>query len=239
MTIVGQDRLGTKEFNYAKLFQDTKGTKTIKVTKDVYDSLLYCKGMNLRESMTKTIARLGKWYQYDCEPIKHCDKNTENTFFKVKNIDEKERKIPTFSTERRIIRVSVDLHKELTTLKCHPEESLNMVIFRLLCSHYENKAIYRIFTGSGCGNCDMLKNIVKSLMSGDNKLKESIYVEFVNGDAVEHRAIMLKHKVEMLPLSILYNFDGEEVWSVSGFHDSEIVEDELKKIAAQAQSYIQ
>jgi thioredoxin-related protein len=114
-----------------------------------------------------------------------------------------------------------------------------MVIFRLLCSYYQNKAIYRIFTGSGCGNCDMLKHVVKSLMSGDNKLKESIYVEFVDGDAVEHRDIMLKHKVEMMPLSILYNVDGEEVWSVSGFHDSEIVEDELKKIAAQAPPCVQ
>ena len=145
----------TEQFDYSSLFRETKGTKTIKVTRNVYESLLFCKGMNLKESMTKTIANLCRDFQNDCVPTK-CNVGEDNPeyVFLVKGISGRERKIPTFSDERDIIRVAVDLHKALTDIKSHPEESLNMVIFRLLCSHYQNKPIYRIFTGYGCVNCD-------------------------------------------------------------------------------------
>jgi hypothetical protein len=45
-------------------------TKTIRVSKDVYMSLLYCKKRNLKESMTKTIEKLLNGFQFDCTPEK-------------------------------------------------------------------------------------------------------------------------------------------------------------------------
>jgi hypothetical protein len=228
--------MSTEQFDYSSIFRETKGTKTIKVTKDVYLSLLYCKGMNLKESMTKTIANLCRDFQNDCVPFK-CDIGDDDPdyVFMLKGVSGRERKSPTFSDERIIIRVVVDLHKALTDLKSHPEESLNMVIFRLLCSHYQNKPIYRIFTGEGCRSCDSLIESVNELMAKNRLIANNIVVELLYAEAREFRDIMIAHKAKMKPVSILFDADGNEVWSASGHHDSDEVKEELERIAVQAQ----
>jgi len=226
----------TEQFDYSSLFRETKGTKTIKVTKDIYLSLLYCKGKNLKESMTKTIANLCRDFQNDCVPSR-CDAGKDNPeyVFLVKGISGRERKIPKFSDEHVIIRVTVDLHKALTDIKSHPEESLNMVIFRLLCSLYQNKPIYRIFTGEGCRSCDSLIETVDELRAENRLIANNIVVELHEADAAEFKDILIAHKAKMKPVSILFDADGNEVWSTSGHHDSDEVKEELERIAVQAQ----
>src|SRR5665647_579463 len=90
----------TEQFDYSCLFRETK---------DVYESLLYCKGMNLKESMTKTIANLCRDFQYDCVPMR-CDvgEDAPEWVFIIKCMNDRERKIPEFSNERVIIRITVD-----------------------------------------------------------------------------------------------------------------------------------
>src|SRR5665647_2059652 len=99
----------TEQFDYSSLFRETKGTKTIKVTRNVYESLLFCKGMNLKESMTKTIANLCRDFQNDCVPMR-CDvgEDAPEWVFIIKCMNDRERKIPEFSNERVIIRITVD-----------------------------------------------------------------------------------------------------------------------------------
>jgi len=111
----------TEQFDYSSLFRETKGTKTIKVTKDVYESLLYCKGMNLKESMTKIIANLFRDFQCDCVPTR-CNVGEDYTewVLMLTDISGRQRKIPRFSDERVIIRVTVDLHQALTDKKKPP-----------------------------------------------------------------------------------------------------------------------
>jgi len=111
----------TEQFDYSSLFRETKGTKTIKVTKDVYESLLYCKGMNLKESMTKIIANLFRDFQCDCVPTRcNVGEDYPEWVFMLTDISGRQRKIPRFSDERVIIRVTVDLHQALTDKKKPP-----------------------------------------------------------------------------------------------------------------------
>lgn len=228
----------TEQTDYSSFFRENKGTKTIKVTKDIYESLLYCKGMDLKISMTDTIAKLFCNFQHDCVP-KSCVSGEDEPehIFVLKSIDGRERRIPEFSNERVVIRVAVDLHKALTGIRSHPEESLNMVIFRLICSFYQNKHIYRIFTGYGCGNCKMLIRELKDLMSKNRLVAENIFIEVVDGNAIEFRDIMIAHEVNMLPLSVLYDSEGNEVWSASGFHDINEVNKKLEQVAKYVQPH--
>lgn len=62
--------------------------------------------------------------------------------------------------------------------------------------------------------------------------KDIIIVLYVDGYAIDHGQIMLAHDVNMLPLSILYNFDGNEVWSAKEPHHREKAKEELEHIAA-------
>lgn len=227
----------TEQFDYSSLFRETKGTKTIKVTRNVYESLLFFKGMNLKESMTKTIAKLINDFQFDCAPTKLDigDDDKPEYAFVMKSISGRERKVPTFSDKHEIIRVAIDLHKALTDLRSHPEESLNMVIFRLLCSHYQNKPIYQIFTGEHCRSCDSLIESVNELMAKNRLIANNIVVEILDADAKEFRDIIIAHKAHMKPVSILYDAEGNEVWSESGYHDSDKVKEELERIATQVE----
>jgi hypothetical protein len=193
--------------------------------------------MNLKESMTKTIAKLINDFQFDCTPTKLDigDDDKPEYVFVMKSISGRERKVPKFSDKHEIIRVAIDLHKALTDLKSHPEESLNMVIFRLLCSHYQNKPIYRIFTGEGCRSCDSLIETVDELRAKNHLIANNIVVELLYAEAREFRDIMIAHKAKMKPVSILIDADGNEVWSESGHHDSDEVKEKLERIAVQAQ----
>jgi hypothetical protein len=226
----------TEKIDYSQTFRETKGTKTIKVTKDVYMSLLYCKGMNIKESMTKTIANLIRDFQFDCV-IERCDVGVDEPgyAFILKSTSGRERKLPTFSDERVIIRVAVDLHKALTDLRCHPEESINMIIFRLLCSHYRNRALYRIFTEEGCLSCDSLIRNVEEIWKKNRMFAENICVEIVNVN--NFLAVAKAHKAVSAPLSILFDVNGKEVWSASGHHDPDDVQKELEKIAMKSQPF--
>jgi len=226
----------TEKIDYSSIFRETKGTKTIKVTNDVYMSLLYCKGMKIKESMTKTIANLIRDFQFDCVP-ERCDvgKDEPEYVFILKSTSGRERELPTFSDERIIIRVTVDLHKALTEIRCHPEESINMTIFRLLCSHYQNRAIYRIFTEEGCRSCDSLIYNVEKMWKNNRILAENICVEIVNVN--NFLDVAKAHKATNAPLSILFDANGKEVWSASGHHDPDEVQKVLEKIAMKTQPF--
>lgn len=68
-------------------------------------------------------------------------------------------------------------------------------------------------------------------MSKNSLIFENIFVEIVDGDAIEFRDTMIAHDVQMLPLSILHDPEGKEVWSASGSHDINEVKKELELIA--------
>jgi thioredoxin-related protein len=221
-----------KDFDYSTLYKDNKGTKTIRVSRDIYDALQFCKGMNKIESMTKTIARLFNDFQYDCIPVKR-DVGNEEWVFMVKSKNGRLRKIPKFAEEHTNIRLRIDLYNKLLDASCNPEESLNMTIFRMLCSHYQNKYIYRIFTGHNCINCDRLHEHVTDLLAENAAIADNVFVEYI-ADSSLYLNIYKSHGATNMPVSILYNTNGKEVWHSSGYHDPEEVTAILEKAASKS-----
>ena len=66
-------------------------------------------------------------------------------------------------------------------------------------------------------------------------IADNIFVELVDADAIEFKDIIIAHKVQNKPLSILYDAEVRELWSTSGYHERDKVKDELKRIAVQVQ----
>jgi hypothetical protein len=221
------------------------GTKTIKISKDVFDSLIYIKGMNLKESMTKTVDRIfdSFVFNFDCEPYSdQVDTVYSVWVFKVKSRFGRARIIPTFSKQYEIIRVTKGIYNTLNHLKSHPEESLNMVLFRLICSYHQNKPIYRVFTKE-CGNCVSLEDDIKRILDENPIIEENIFVEFVKFDSKKFSDLFEKHypgmDSYMMPLSILYDQNENEVWYATGWHGYEEVKEALEQMAMKVQLKIE
>lgn len=201
------------------------GTKTIKISEDIYNELMFLKGTNIKETMSETIRELV--YSYHPNEIK-LEKHDED-FYTI--VEGRKRLVPTFSHTTQIIRIDSDLHKRLQYHKIHPEESFNFLLFRLISFHYRNKPIYRIFTGHGCGNGGQLKKFVNDNLLKIKKVEQGILFDLVNCD--DHRTEMIKYDVHMMPLSILYDQNGVPVWNASGWHNYEHVQKEILNILKQ------
>lgn len=188
--------------------------KTIKISKDIHDALVFTKGQNFKKSMTKSIENL-----LDTHVIYNCtlEQEKDNFYFVIEG---RRRLIPKFSSETKIIRVSDNVYETLSFWKQHPDESFNILLFRLICYYYKNKPVYRVFTGHGCGNC-------KDLIERASKVPE-IFLEVLNSE--DYLDLMREREVTMLPLSILYDTNGKEVYSAKGWHDFGRVQEEFTKV---------
>lgn len=224
--------------------ENEKGTKTIKISKDVFNAFLYAKGRDPKESMTKTIDRLFDDFAefLDSVLISDQDKASSRWIFKIKSKSGRKRIIPTFSKEFEIIRVTRSIYNLLNNYKIHPDESLNMVLFRLVCAYHQNKPVYRVFTNE-CGNCVCLESDIKQILDENSIIEKNIFVEFVKFDSKKFSDLFKKHyhgtDSYMMPLSILYDQNENEVWYATGFHGYEEVKDALEQMAMKVQLKIE
>jgi thiol-disulfide isomerase/thioredoxin/predicted CopG family antitoxin len=220
--------------------ENEKGTKTIKISKDVYNAFLYAKKMDQKESMTKTIDRLFDDFAefLDSVLISDQDKASSRWIFKIKSKSGRTRIVPTFSKEFEIIRVTRYIYNLLNNYKIHPDESLNMVLFRLVCAYHQNKPVYRVFT-SECGNCVCLEGDIKNILDENPIIKENVFVEFVKFDSEKFSDLFKKHypgmDSYMMPLSILYDQNENEVWYATGLPGYEEVKEALEQMAMKVQ----
>jgi len=152
----------------------------------------------------------------------------EDEFFLI--IDGRKKKVPSFSSPTKIIRVSKNLHSWLKQLKSHPDESFNTLLFKMISCHYENKPIYRIF-GNGCGNCEMLNRTVKELMQ-EPLFNQNIFVEHHFTDAC-YSYLWRSYSTDgsiMLPVAILLDHNGEVFSHSTGFQPKSDVRELFGKV---------
>lgn len=198
------------------------GTKTVKISEDIYDALVFLKGTDINETMTQTVQDLVNEHDYTKIKLIH----DEDDFFTI--IEGRKRKLPEFSKITKIIRIDETLHLILNRWKIHPDESFNTLLFRLISYHYRNKPLYRIFTGDHCGNCEQLKTYVSTSLCTIPEIKEGVFFEVVMCD--DHPKEMKEYDVHMMPLSVLYDINGNPVWHASGWHDKREVLKQVKGI---------
>jgi hypothetical protein len=201
------------------------GTKTIKISEDIYNELTFLKGTNIKETMSETIRELV--YSYHPNEIK-LEKQDED-FYTI--VEGRKRLVPTFSHTTHIIRIDSDLHNSIQHYKIHPEESFNFLLFRLISFRYRNKPVYRIFTGHGCGNCEQLKRFVNEKLIKIKEVEQGVFFDLVNCD--DHVEEMIKYDARVMPLSILYDQNGVPVWHASGWHNYDQVQKEILNILKQ------
>jgi hypothetical protein len=186
-------------------------TKTLKISADIYEYLMFCRDIGNTESMNDVILRLLKEYLHrKSEIVRNGD-----DFYLI--IDGRNKKIPVFSSPNKIIRIHKTLHAWLNTQKCHPDESYNTLLFKMISCHYRNKPVYRIFGGEGCGLCADLEEYVKEELMEIQEIHDGLFVEKLR--CHDYMPLMKKYDVDLMPLSILYNADGEVVWYAKGGHN--------------------
>lgn len=190
-------------------------TKTLKINADIYESLMFCRDIGNTESMNIVISHLLKEYlKCKSEIVRN-----EDGFYLT--IDRRNKKIPVFSSPNKIIRIHKHLHAWLNKLKCHPDESYNTLLFKMISCHYRNKPVYRIFGGEGCGLCADLEKYVTEELMEIQEIHDGLFVEKLR--CHDHMPLMEKYDVDLMPLSILYNADGEVVWYAKGRHNKDKV----------------
>lgn len=197
-------------------------TKTLKISADIYESLMFCRDIgNTRyafgdtKSMNAVITRLIKDYlSCKSEIVRH-----EDGFYLT--IDGRNKKIPVFSSPNKIIRIRKVVHGWLNKYKSHPDESYNTLLFKMISYHYRNKPVYRIFGSEGCGNCADLEKYVKEELMEIQEIHDGLVVEKLR--CHDYMPLMKKYDLVVMPLSILYNADGEVVWYAKGMHNEDKV----------------
>lgn len=189
-------------------------TKTIKISAELYDALDFCRDRNSDsawESRGTIIKKLLTRYDDSCELI-----HENGSYWFVTN--GRKRSFPELSHTTENVRITQDLHDGLNEAKIHPDETINTVLQRLLFSYYGNKLVYRINIKfiSNKENQDLMFFMHEVLLT-EPKFNNALFVEVVN---VENSPeIISKYEKSTLPLSILYDFEGHEIWRMEGRHD--------------------
>lgn len=199
-------------------------TKTIEISAELCELLDSCKDRNSDtewESKCTIITKLLARYDNTCQ-LKH--ENGDYWFF----IKGRKRKFPEISTTLERVRITQDLYDRLNEAKIHPDETINTVLQRLLFSFYGNKLVYRINIKSIYSKDvqDLIFNI-RELLLTEPKFNNSLLVEVTNIENFPE--IKNKYESKKLPLSILYNIEGLEVWHMDGKHDFEEVRGKLEE----------
>jgi hypothetical protein len=189
-------------------------TKTIKISAELYNALDFCRDRNSDsawESRGTIIKKLLTRYDDSCQLI-----HEKGSYWFVTN--GRKRSFPELSHTTENVRITQDLHDGLNEAKIHPDETINTVLQRLLFSYYGNKLVYRINIKS-ISNKDSqnLMFFMHEILLTEPKFNNALFVEVVN---VENSQEMIsRYEKNTLPLSILYNFEGHEVWRMEGRHD--------------------
>lgn len=199
-------------------------TQTIEISIELYEALDSCRDRFCEsgwESKCAIITKLLARYDNKCQ-LEHKD---GHYWFVVKD---RKRKLSELSTTKKKIRITQGLLESLNEAKVHPDETINTVLQRLLFSHYSNKLLYRI-------NIETIKNrdvqdlmfFVDELLMTEPKFNNSLLVEVSNIE--NYPEIKEKYGNNMFPLSILYDFEGNEVWHMEGKHDFDELREKLEE----------
>jgi hypothetical protein len=141
-------------------------------------------------------------------------------------VDGRKKRVPSFSSPNKIIRISEGLHSWLNSLKIHPDESFNMVLFRLISCHYGNKPIYRIFGNEGCSNCQHLDYVIEKLIQ-EPLFKQNISIEHQDPD--QYPKLKAKYVDTngyiTYPIALLYNHNSDLVSHSTGY----VLDDNVRK----------
>lgn len=207
--------------------------KTIEISTELYEALDSCKDRDCDsgwESKCTIITKLLARYDNTCQ-LKRED---GDYWFIVKG---RKRRFPKFSNNMKNIRITQDLLDSLNEAKVHPDETINTVLQRLLFSHYGNKLVYRI-------NIESIKNkdaqdlifFMRELLTTEPKFNNSLLVEVASLE--NYPEIKNKYGESALPVSILYDVEGNEVWHVEGKHDLEKIRSKLEEFIDSSEGFI-
>ena len=87
------------------------------------------------------------------------------------------------------------------------------------------KATLVYFGADGCRPCDMMAPIRENLKA---KYKDQMNVEFVH--VGEQRILAARYGIQSIPVQILFDKSGKEVWRHTGFTPQEQTEERLREI---------
>ena len=199
-------------------------TKTIEISAELYEALDSCKDRDSDsgwESKCTIIDKLLVRYDNTCQ-LRH--ENGDYWFI----IKDRKRRFPELSNTIEEVRITQDLYKRLYEAKIHPDETINAIMQRLLFSYYGNKLVYRINVDSINNNDtrDLIFYIREQLLS-EPKFNNALLVEVARIE--NYSKIKNKYKKNASPLSILYDFEGLEVWHMEGKHDLNEVRRKLEE----------
>lgn len=208
-------------------------TKTIEISAELYEALDSCKDRDSDsgwESKCTIIEKLLVRYDNKCQ-LKH--ENGDYWFI----IKDRKRRFPELSNTKEKVRITQDLHERLNEAKIHPDETINTIMQRLLFSYYGNKLVYRINVESINNNDarDLIFFIREQLLS-EPKFNNALVVEVARIE--NYPEIKNKYEKNTFPLSILYDFEGLEVWHMEGKHDLNEVWKKLEKCIDSQEKFI-
>jgi len=208
-------------------------TKTIEIYAELYEALDSCRDRDSDsgwESKCTIIAKLLERYDNTCQ-IKH--ENGDYWFI----IKDRKRRFPELSNTKEKVRITQDLHERLNEAKIHPDETMNTILQRLLFSYYGNKLVYRINVESiNNGDAQNLIFFIRELLLTEPKFNNALIVEVVSLE--DYPELKNKYEKNTLPMSILYDFEGIEIWHIEGKHDLNIVRRKLEEIIDLQEEFI-
>ncbi len=208
-------------------------TKTIKISAELYEALDFCRDRfseGAWESKGTIITKLLARYDDSCQLI-----HEDGDYWFV--INGRKRSFPELSHTTENVRITQELHDGLNDAKIHPDETINTVLQRLLFSYYGNKLVYRInIKLSSDKNSQDLIFFIHELLMTEPKFNNALFVEVVSID--NYPEIKNKYKKNTLPLSILYDFEDNEVWYMEGKHDLNEVRRKLESFIDSSEEFI-
>lgn len=198
--------------------------KTIEISAELCEALDSCKDRNSDsewESKCTIITKLLARYDNTCQ-LKQ--ENGDYWFF----IKGRKRRFPELSNTTENVRITQELYDRLIEAKIHPDEAINTVLQRLLFSFYGNKLVYRIIIKSiNSKDAQDLIFYMRELLLTEPKFNNSLLFEVTNIE--NYPEIKNKYENKKLPLSILYDFEGLEVWHMEEKHDFDEVRRKLEE----------
>jgi len=199
-------------------------TKTIEISTELYEALDSCKDRYCDigwESKCTIITKLLARYDNTCQ-LKRKD---GDYWFVAKG---RKRRFPELSNTMKNVRITQDLLDRLNEAKVHPDETINTVLQRLLFSHYGSKIVYRI-------NRESIKNrdaqdlifFIYELLRTEPKFNNALFVEVASvGNYPELKS---KYEENTLPVSRLFDFEGNELLHMEGKHNLDEVRRKLEE----------
>jgi predicted CopG family antitoxin len=207
-------------------------TKTIKISAELYEALDFCRDRNSEsawESRSTIITKLLARYDDTCRLI-----HEDGSYWFV--INGRKRSFPELSHTTENVRITQSLHDALNDAKIHPDETINTVLQRLLFSYYGNKLVYRINIESASNKDSQdLIFFMHEILLTEPKFNNALFVEVLSID--NYPDIKSKYNKNKLPLSILYDYEDNEIWRMEGKHDLNEVRKKLESFIDSSEEF--